>query len=1167
MHNNSQHQAILEASLPQIENRLAFLDLTPRNRETLKNFYKTLPPNYFEDFTERLYSLFRQQRPLASLMGSAEQVERLKQLQQNYLHSLLSDPFDLAYIEKRIHIGITHQRIKLTPQWYIATYAHFLIDLLDVIWQDPTRSPHELYTLVSVLFKSILFDASLTLDAYGMSYELSVIPSSTSSPNLTATLSPTFSHSAASPRPRTPDHAAPLVTRLRLSSDNLNQRTSFLNITPQTKQELLRWYPKLQTHIPELLDHFYEFIAQQKDLSRFLEHETLSRLKVQVSSYWDDFFCSPLDRSYAASRVRIGLIHERIGLSLQWYFAGLARQIDILLWTFLQESATSPDFAKTFFRMIFFDLTFILDAYLEARAENLLRTEGYAAQLIAGLNAGIAIIDEHQRIISVNQILLHLLHIEPSVLPFMPLNHALPIKGLEELVSETWKRRLPRSSMQGTLLHQKFRISVLPLQQPAEEESAKRTAILLDEIDPILQATEELKSTEQGFEHLVQSVGGVVWEADAKTWTIEMMSRPVLKLTGFRDIFFLGKARAWLEQIPNPDRTVLEDLCRELKPCQQTQLEHRFLRDDGRVVWLHSHIRVFQRERDTSLRFAGLTIDVSERVRNRKHLDERLADKEIIAQFTRSAAQNHPPQHLFQTLVETCTQLSGVSCAFIITRDLQHQYHLAAQAGDNTTLSQQTLQTRFAELFLNTPFMLGLDQPPPWLPPLQTHPKGIIISAPLIWRGNKEGVLIVLSQAEHTWTPERANVLETLANIVGLAYQRHLQESEHHHQQRLELLGLLASGIAHDLNNLLSSISISTDLLQEKIDPNAETAESFRLIEDVVARGKELAQDVLHFSKPQQEKQNTCLLEPAIESARRFTRALLSNKIELVTQLETQAKVPIAARHLQQVILNLALNAAQAIAEQGKITISGKETSFLSTQQFHSGPLPPGHYVEVSVEDNGAGIPPQIIPRLFEPFFTTKSHQQGTGMGLSVLLHLIEDAKGAIDLSTQLGRGTRFTIYLPLLEEPATNERTTQTAIAVLGASPPTEDSPKHILLVDDEPILQQAVGTLLQRHGFTVSLASSVQQALDIMREKESNIHAILTDQNMPHLTGIELIEIVHQEFGQIPTLLFSGLPLQLPSQLKNKGVSFLQKPFQIQKLLQIIHNITSSPKRTQTP
>lgn len=312
--------------------------------------------------------------------------------------------------------------------------------------------------------------------------------------------------------------------------------------------------------------------------------------------------------------------------------------------------------------------------------------------------------------------------------------------------------------------------------------------------------------------------------------------------------------------------------------------------------------------------------------------------------------------------------------------------------------------------------------------------------------------------------------------------------------QKLEAVGRLAAGVAHDFNNLLTPILGYAEVLLTKAPPDSLEAKRLLDIRRAALHGATMVRQLLAFGRKQPVTPTVLDLNRHIRESEDLLRRTLGEDIEMLLDLTPDLKpVKLDPTQLQQVILNLAANARDAMPDGGCLTFA---TASLQLNEDRT-ELPPGHYVCLTVTDTGAGMGPDVLQRAFEPFFTTKEVGQGSGLGLSVVEGIVSQAGGKISITSQVGIGTSFHILLPEVHPPA------ETPIAI-PAHPNTASG--TILFVEDDPVVREYAAALLQELGYQVLIARHGQEALAIVHRHEGDIHAVMTDVVMPGMSGPEL-------------------------------------------------------------
>ncbi len=376
--------------------------------------------------------------------------------------------------------------------------------------------------------------------------------------------------------------------------------------------------------------------------------------------------------------------------------------------------------------------------------------------------------------------------------------------------------------------------------------------------------------------------------------------------------------------------------------------------------------------------------------------------------------------------------------------------------------------------------------------------------------------------------------------------------------QKMEAIGTLAGGIAHDFNNILAAILGYSELAL--LDIEAENPASLNLQEAIRAihRGKDLVKRILAFSRKDQQHIKTVDISDVVSETLKMVRALIPASIVMQTSIDSAVgTVEADTTQIHQVLLNLCTNAAHAIGEgQGLIRV-GLERQELteSPERVHS-ELKPGTYACLTVADNGAGIPSDLLGKIFEPYYTTKDSGQGTGIGLAVVHGIITNHGGVVTAASQIGEGSTFRVYLPIVRGAVQSEGRDRT-------EKPTGS--ESILLVDDEKALQDIGEKMLRHLGYRVVAVGGSTEALELFRRSPKAFDLVITDMTMPHMTGEELARELLAIRAGLPIILCSGYSEKIkPENVRQLGIrDYLLKPLTIEQLAVTVRRALDEPHR----
>lgn len=379
-------------------------------------------------------------------------------------------------------------------------------------------------------------------------------------------------------------------------------------------------------------------------------------------------------------------------------------------------------------------------------------------------------------------------------------------------------------------------------------------------------------------------------------------------------------------------------------------------------------------------------------------------------------------------------------------------------------------------------------------------------------------------------------------------------ENQFRQSQRLESIGQLAAGVAHDLNNLLSPILGYADLLLLDMDPAGEAHRQVREIVKAGQSSRDLIGQLLAFGRRQMLELRVMDLRRVVAEMESLLRRMIRENIALETDLAPDfCNVLIDRGQFEQVLMNLAVNAEQAMPDGGSLLIEvGHAQLDAEYCKTHTGVVP-GHYIQLTVSDTGEGMDDEVLTHIFEPFYTTKG-KLGTGLGLATVYGIVKQHKGNIWVYSEPGRGTTFKVYLPSSREKAVD------LVGQNEASPP--GGAETILVVEDSAMVMNLARAILEKRGYRVLVAASGAEAIRVLEEYRDAVHLLLTDVIMPDINGKELYDRVSPLYPALKVLFMSGYTQNVIAHhgVLDKGVFFIQKPFTVQGLTVKVREILSS-------
>jgi PAS domain S-box-containing protein len=425
------------------------------------------------------------------------------------------------------------------------------------------------------------------------------------------------------------------------------------------------------------------------------------------------------------------------------------------------------------------------------------------------------------------------------------------------------------------------------------------------------------------------------------------------------------------------------------------------------------------------------------------------------------------------------------------------------------------------------------------------------IKAGQIWRGElvnrkKDGALYTEGMVITPVRDKEGAVVNFIACKRDLTEQKKL-EAQILRMQRVESVGRLANGVAHDLNNILAPVLMTSDLLREKLTEPGDL-EMLDLVASSAKRGAEIVNQLLMFSRGATGAFADLDLAPVIRETVRMIRETFPKSIAVqVETAENLWHIKGDATQIHQVLLNLCVNARDAMPDGGTLSLAAENLIVEKWVTTTNPEARPGSYTVIQVSDTGTGIPANVLDKIFDPFFTTKELGKGSGLGLSTVLGIARGHEGFIEVQTQLGRGTQFKVYLPALHGDLPELRAPDLP-------PPTRGGGELILLVDDEEALRKTAARFLAANGYRVIEAADGYAALALYVRQKNQCRAVLVDLWMPYMDGLETIRQLRKMNPDVSVVAMSGLP-GLEAEAKRAGVSlFLPKPWTSDALLRIL-------------
>jgi PAS domain S-box-containing protein len=419
----------------------------------------------------------------------------------------------------------------------------------------------------------------------------------------------------------------------------------------------------------------------------------------------------------------------------------------------------------------------------------------------------------------------------------------------------------------------------------------------------------------------------------------------------------------------------------------------------------------------------------------------------------------------------------------------------------------------------------------------------------------KSGELrVALASSEVIYLDGEKCILTTTNDIT----ERRQLEQQLIQSQKMDAIGRLAGGVAHDFNNLLTAIIGYSEIVKRRLDEDDPMREQIEEIEKAGHRAASLTNQLLAFSRKQVLQPQVLDLNAVIADISNMLKRLIGEDIELRTNLDPSiGYVKVDPGQIDQIIMNLAVNARDAMPRGGKLTIETQNVYLDETYTNQHAEVQAGPYVMLAISDTGIGMDRETQARVFEPFFTTKERGKGTGLGLSTVFGIVRQSGGHVWVYSEPGRGTTFKVYLPLVEQASQIVQTWEPRVETLRGT-------ETVLLVEDEEAVRKLAHQVLDMNGYKVLVAADPAEALRLCRQHEGPIHLMITDVVMPGMSGRELAERLIATRPEMELVYMSGYTDDaiVHHGVLDAGVAFLQKPFTPDALGRKVREILDAPQ-----
>lgn len=629
-----------------------------------------------------------------------------------------------------------------------------------------------------------------------------------------------------------------------------------------------------------------------------------------------------------------------------------------------------------------------------------------------------------------------------------------------------------------------------------------------------------LSESEQRFRQVVENIGEVFWMTDIEKRTMIYISPGYEKIWGRTVASLYASPDNWLESIHSEDRDYIMQASME-QSTKAYDVEYRILRPDNTIRWIHDRAFSVNDTDGKTRRIVGVAADVTERRKAQQELSRRereLEEAQRIAQIGSWEAD-----------------LAGKNALWS-----NEQFRLLGMEPQSQDL---TFEDYLAML----------------------HPEDRENLRSTAQKATQEGGeftfehRIIRKDGKTRWMHGRA---ETIKDAAGrpvrlrgtnqdITQQKEI-EQQLRQSQKMEAIGQLSGGVAHDFNNLLTVIIGHIEILN-RFDSDPEAKDSLTQIRHAAERAANLTRQLLLFARKQAMQMQNLDLNTAVASTIKMLTRILGEDIQLEFK-PVNLELPIHADTgmLDQILMNLAINARDAMPNGGRLCIETSSAEFDAETAADFPQVRAGKFASISVSDTGIGIPADVLPKIFEPFFTTKDVDKGTGLGLATVFGITQQHGGWINAYSEVNNGAVFRIYLPLV---------TGNISAMTNAKPKPAPNrgTETILLVEDEPSIRTLLAKYLAQLGYAVISAADGAEAVRIFAEKSQSIQLVITDLVMPGgMSGTQLAGILKKQKADLPIIFSSGYNSDtiLHDIKLTEGVNFLAKPYNLATMAKVIRD-----------
>ena len=676
-------------------------------------------------------------------------------------------------------------------------------------------------------------------------------------------------------------------------------------------------------------------------------------------------------------------------------------------------------------------------------------------------------------------------------------------------------------------------IALTPIETPEGSfvVAAIRDTSEREEIVRRQEAENEARRAQERLARVVASSPAVLYSirVEAAAFSLDWISDNVERLLGYTAEEALGPDW-WVERLHHEDRARVLAEVGQIRERDLVQHEYRFRRRDGAYRWMRAEIRLLRDAAGEPVEAVGSWTDVT------SNKEAEIRQRESAQRYRLLFESNPHPMYVF----------ADGTLAFLAVNDAAVQHYGFSR--------EEFLRMTLPDI-----------RRPEELPALLA---GIARARAATETGKllgtfehlrKDGSLVQMEIAATAIDFEGRPAWLVLAADVT---EKRALEAQLLHAQKMEAVGHLAGGIAHDFNNLLGVITGYTELLIRELAAGSRARRRAEEIQRAADRAAALTRQLLAFGRRQVLRPSLLDLNAVVADVEKMLGRLISESIQIrVNPGPGLGMVRADAGQLEQVLLNLAVNARDAMPSGGRLLIETWNADLDAAYARQHPEVPAGRYVGISVSDTGHGMDARTMARIFEPFFTTKAEGKGTGLGLSTVYGIVRQSGGTVEVESRTGEGSTFRVYLPRVDEKPAREAQAACAAPAGGT--------ERVLVVEDAPSLRSLIHELLDSAGYSVSEAAAPDTALALLASENPAVDVVLTDLVMPGMTGQEFAARLRAAHPSVAVVFMSGYSEQAAAAgaFLDPGTPFLQKPFTLDSLLRAVRAAVDAKKGNPCP